>query len=78
MSTANLHGCRQLRARRLLDSSELFNPPQNVDLLTAESLETSRYYAGFAASPWALEAALRLRFEVFQSRTGRGAALISG
>lgn len=61
-----------LRLGTLTSGEQLHRPPPDVDLLTVPSLRKGGYVAGFAVSTPALEAAQRLRYEVFNIELGEG------
>jgi putative hemolysin len=52
--------------------NQLCGAPSGVDALSAPGLTRGRYQAAFAVSPRCIEAAQRLRFEVFNLELGEG------
>jgi putative hemolysin len=58
--------------RPMAHAREFTNPPAGVDILTVGDQMNALYQVGFAVSPRAIEAALRLRFEVFNVELGEG------
>lgn len=69
-SGANIIG--GLRLGVLSSGDQLIRPGGDVDLLSVPSLRKGGYVAGFAVSKAALEAAQRLRYEVFNIELGEG------
>lgn len=61
-----------LRTGRLEKAEDLAKSWERLDLLLVEGSEGSRYVSGFACSKRCVEAALRLRFEVFNLELGEG------
>ncbi len=61
-----------LKTATLVSPEQLLGLRESVDLLTTPALRKGGYIAGFACSPRALEAAQRLRYEVFNVELGEG------
>jgi putative hemolysin len=68
---SSINACKNWRFHVTADSAAL-DSAADADILTTPELSEGRYIGGFAVSPMCVEAAQRLRFQVFNVELGEG------